>query len=116
MRSPKRRNTVPLPTPAAQRLEAFVIALIRHYTDNLPVVVLAANELDPYGSEFMAPLVLHVRTLLKEIRPGVDHDVLATMLLSAIGPTVISKSRARGKSSKALETASLALLRGITSG
>ena len=100
--------------PARQRLEAFVVELLRHYAENLPVAVLAAHELDQYGSEVMNALLFHVRTLVRQIDPQLDNHVVATMVLSAISPPLIIDSRQRGIETEALQASALALLRGIT--
>src|ERR1700733_9025878 len=82
--------------PAPQRLEAFVVELLHHYAENLPVAVLAAHELDQYGSQVMNALLFHARALVRQIDPQLDNDVVATMILSAIAPPLIIDSRQRG--------------------
>jgi AcrR family transcriptional regulator len=100
--------------PARQRLEVFVVELLRHYAENLPVAVLAAHELDQYGSEVMNALLFHARTLVRQIDPHLDNHVVATMILGAIAPPLIIDSRQRGTETEVLQASALALLRGIT--
>jgi AcrR family transcriptional regulator len=100
--------------PARQRLEAFVLELLHHYAENLPVAVLAAQELDQYGSQVMNALLFHARTLVRQIDPQLDNHVVAIMILSAIAPPLIIDSRRRGIDTQTLQAAALALLRGIT--
>ena len=100
--------------PAPQRLEAFVVELLQHYAENLPVAVLAAHELDQYGSQVMNALLFHARTLVRKIDPHLDSHVVATMILSAIAPPMIIDSRQRGIQAQTLQASALALLRGIT--
>jgi AcrR family transcriptional regulator len=100
--------------PAPERLEAFVVGLVHHYAENLPVALLAARELDQYRSLVMNALLFHARTLVRQIDPQLDDDVVATMILSAIAPALIIDSRERGIASQSLQTSALALLRGIT--
>ena len=100
--------------PARQRLEAFVVELLHHYAENLPVAALAAHELDQYGSQVMNALLFHARTLVRQIDPQLDSHVVATMILSAIAPPLIIDSRQRGIDGQTLQASALAVLRGIT--
>lgn len=100
--------------PAPRRLEAFVVELLHHYAENLPVAVLAAHELDQYGSQVMNALLFHARTLVRQIDSQLDNHVVATMILSAIAPPLIIDSRQRGIESQTLQASALAVLRGIT--
>ena len=100
--------------PARQRLEAFVVELLHHYAENLPVAALAAHELDQYGSQVMNALLLHARTLLRQIDPQLDNHVVATMILGAIAPPLIIDSRQRGIETETLQASALALLGGIS--
>jgi AcrR family transcriptional regulator len=100
--------------PAPERLEAFVVELLHHYAENLPVAVLAAHELDQYGSQVMNALLFHARTLVRQIDPQLDNDIVATMILSAIAPPLIIDSRQRGIETQTLQASALAVLRGIT--
>jgi AcrR family transcriptional regulator len=100
--------------PARERLEAFVVELLHHYAENLPVAVLAAHQLDQYGSQVMNALLFHARTLVRQIDPQLDDHVVATMILSAIAPPLIIDSRQRGIETRTLQASALAILRGIT--
>jgi AcrR family transcriptional regulator len=99
--------------PAAERLEAFVTELLRHYVENLPIALLAAAELEGRGT-LLGALRLHVRILVHEIDPRLDAEVIAGMILGAIAPAVINDLSERGTDRAELEASALALLRGLT--
>jgi AcrR family transcriptional regulator len=99
--------------PSAQRLEAFVVALLRHQAAHLDVALVAEAAPGLRASAFGAVL-LHVQTLLREIDPQLDDRALAPMIVSAISPTVIREALERGAGLEALEASALALLRGLT--
>jgi len=100
--------------PAPERLEAFVVELLHHYVENLPVATLAATELDQYRSDVMSALLFHVQMLVRQINPRLDDHVVAAMILGAISPPLIVASRQRGTDERTLESSARALLRGIT--
>jgi AcrR family transcriptional regulator len=100
--------------PAPQRLEAFVVGLLRHFAAHLNVALLADASPTYRSSPVYAALLLHARMLVHEIDPDLDDRVVAGLLLSAISPPLILEERERGRSSEALEASALALLRGLT--
>ncbi|HMD55942.1 MAG TPA: helix-turn-helix domain-containing protein [Solirubrobacteraceae bacterium] len=98
--------------PAPERLEAFVGELIRWYTQSLPVAALVLSSRSP-DREPIRSLLLHLRTLLQEIDPSLDHESVAIMILSAIGAALVRGSLQPGTDTTDIERAVLALLRGI---
>jgi AcrR family transcriptional regulator len=102
--------------PPAQRLEAFAVGLLRHYAEHLDVVLTAGKVIGHETSPVFVTLLLHARALLRELDPELDDDVIARMLLNAIGPQVIAAALERGTGMETLEESALALLRGLTGG
>jgi AcrR family transcriptional regulator len=99
---------------AAERLEAFVVELLRLYAEHLDVVVVAATEPRHRTSPAFGALLFHAQTLVHEIDPQLDERVVARMILNAISPTVIHDTRERGVDAEVLEASALAVLRGLT--
>jgi AcrR family transcriptional regulator len=100
--------------PAADRLEAFVVALVQLQVRHLDLAL--ANEATPGADEapIGASLLLHVRTLVAEIAPAVDARVLAAYVLGAVTPSTIVRIHAvDGVGEAELEAAARALLRGL---
>ena len=100
--------------PAPERLEAFVVELLRHYAEHLDVALLADAGARHRGSQVVGALLVHIEMLVREIDSQIDARVVARMILAAIGPTVILEARERGRDAEAIETSALALLRGLT--
>ena len=98
--------------PAPERLEAFAGELIRHYAQALPVAGLVLSSRSP-NREPIRSLLLHLRTLLQEIDPSLDHEGVAIMILSAIGAALGRGGLQPGTDTTAIERAVLALLRGV---
>jgi AcrR family transcriptional regulator len=100
--------------PAQQRLEAFVVGLLRHYEAHLDVALLADAGARHRGSPVVGALLLHLEMLVREIDEKLDERVVARMILGAIAPPVVLEARERGHDAEALEASALALLRGLT--
>lgn len=100
--------------PPTDRLEAFVIELLRHWAENLPVAVLAAREHEEPTSGVMGALLFHVRMLVQDIDPRLNADVVARLILGAFAPAIIYDCRRLGITDTTIEASALALLRGIT--
>jgi AcrR family transcriptional regulator len=99
--------------PARERLEAFAVALPEFLDRNLELA-LAAGAPAPGPAAPFGSLVLHVRVLLEELRPGEDHEVLAEMIVAALGATVVRQvRRRRGYDLAQLQSAALTLLHGV---
>jgi AcrR family transcriptional regulator len=100
--------------PAPQRLEAFVVALLRHQAAHLDVALVAEAAPGLRAAPVFGAVLLHVQTLLREIDPQLDDRAVAPMIVSAISPTVIREALGRGAGLETLEASALALLRGLT--
>ena len=101
--------------PAAQRLEAFVVAFVRFEAANLELFL--AAEQGHIGSDNPAQtsLRLHVASLVEQIDPRLDAPLIAEMILNAVSAPVIRRAYGgAGDSTAALEQAAISLLRGIT--
>jgi AcrR family transcriptional regulator len=100
--------------PPADRLEAFLLALIELQHRHLPLALVAESEpvRPPMGA--YGPLLLHTRALVAELRPELDADVIATMLLGAVAPPVLRRVPHHCDEDQATIAHSLrALLRGL---
>ena len=101
--------------PAAERLEAFIVAWIRFEAAHLEL--LRAAEQGHVGADNLAltSLRLHVSWLIEQIDPRLDAPLVAEMVLNSVSPRVIRRAYGgAGDSTGALEHAAIALLRGIT--
>jgi AcrR family transcriptional regulator len=99
--------------PAAERLEAFACAWPAFLDRNLELALAAGTPAGGPAAPF-ASLVLHVRVLLDELRPDEQHEVLAEMIIAALGAAVVAQlRRERGFDLAELQSAALALLRGV---
>jgi AcrR family transcriptional regulator len=103
--------------PPAERLVAFFTALIALQREHLPVAL--AADLAPadapdrvYGVlRVYGALRVHAAALIHEIDPALDSQLLATMILGAIAPPVLSRVDA---DSDTIVAAMTRLLHGIT--
>jgi AcrR family transcriptional regulator len=99
--------------PAARRLEAFASALPAFLDRNLELALAAGPPAGGSTGPF-ASLVLHVRVLLDELRPGGQHEILAEMIVAALGTAVVAQlRRERGFDLAELQSAARTLLRGV---
>jgi AcrR family transcriptional regulator len=99
--------------PAAERLEAFTLALVRLQDQNLPLALAASARPDAYPIA-LGSLLVHLQALLTELHPAADPNVLANLVLGACSPVVIDRAKRQGAAEDAICTAVLALLRGLT--
>lgn len=77
--------------PAAERLIAFFTALVALQREHLPIALAGeAASVDAPGRVY-GVLYLHAATLIQEIDPAVDAEVLASMILGAIAPPILSR-------------------------
>jgi AcrR family transcriptional regulator len=100
--------------PAAERLEAFIVAWIRFEAAHLELLL--AAERGHVGGDNLAltSLRLHVSWLIEQIDPRLDAPLVAEMILNSVSPGVIRRAyRGAGDSTAALEHAAITLLRGI---
>jgi AcrR family transcriptional regulator len=99
--------------PPGERLEAFACALLALLDHNLELALASGPAPGEPGAPLGA-LVLHVRVLLDELRPGEDHEVLAEMIVSALGASVVRQlRRERGYDLAQLGAAAHTLLHGV---
>lgn len=100
--------------PPAERLEAFVDALVRFQDAHLELV-LAAQRLVTAAPPVFATFRIHAASLIAEIDPTVDAEVMATLILSSIAPQVVQHVRRElGADVEDLSATAVALLRGLT--
>ena len=103
--------------PPAERLEAFVLELIRSQGANLTLALIAEAGAGQGPSLAHGALTAHLRSLLRALDPALDDAVLSTLILGAIAPPVQYHLRERlGADTARLEAAALALLRGAATG
>lgn len=101
--------------PSAQRLEAFLIALIDLQREHLPLALAAESPRMRPPAGAYGPLWLHARALISELRPEADAEILAAMLLGAIAPPVLHRLHSeRGPNRAAIHDSVRALLQGLT--
>jgi AcrR family transcriptional regulator len=97
--------------PAGERLVAFTTALISLQREHLPIAMAGELRAEDAPTGVYGALRLHAATLIREVDPALDADVLASMILGAIAPPVLNQIDADPRTI----AASLAtLLQGIT--
>ncbi len=97
--------------PPAERLLAFLTALIELQHEHLPIA-LAAEPSPAYEPDRVyGALRFHASALIHQIDPELDADTLASMILGAVAPPVLSRLRAE---TDATIAAMPKLLEGIT--
>jgi AcrR family transcriptional regulator len=98
----------------AERLEAFLIALVHLHHENL-AVAMAGEERHLRGpSTVYGALHLHVRLLIESLDPRLHSGVLATMLLATVSPPHLDQLlRERGEQVEAVTASVSALLAGL---
>jgi AcrR family transcriptional regulator len=99
----------------AERLEAFVVGLVRLQIDHLELALAA----EPPPGQALPPaygtLLLHISTLVHQIDPNLDERILAGFILSATTPAVLDRMRSvLGADTPTLQASARALLQGIT--
>lgn len=100
--------------PPAERLEAFVVELIRCQIDHLEIALAAEGTPERALPPAYGVALLHVATLIHEIDPALNEDILAGFILSALGPPVLTRMRdALAIDTPALQEGARALLKGI---
>jgi len=101
--------------PAAERLEAFIVAWIRFEAAHLELFLAAEQGHIGGDNRALTSLRLHVAWLIEQIDPRLDARLVAEMVLNSVSARVIRRTyRGAGDSTVALEHAAIALLRGIT--
>jgi AcrR family transcriptional regulator len=101
--------------PPAERLEAFVVELIKLQADNLELALAAEVPLSPAQAPAYVILAIHIAALVREIDPALDDRIVAGLILSAFGPSVLHRMRSvLGVDTASLQASARALLQGIT--
>jgi AcrR family transcriptional regulator len=101
--------------PAAERLEAFVIAWIRFEAAHLELLLAAEHGHVGADNPALTSLRLHVSWLVEQIDPTLDAPLVAEIVLNSVSARVIRRVyRGPGDSTTELERAAIALLRGLT--
>lgn len=101
--------------PAVERLEAFIVALVRFEAAHLELLLAAEQGHVGADGRALTSFRVHVSSLVEQIDPSLDAPLVAEMVLDSVSPRVIRRAdRAPGDSTAPLERAAVALLRGIT--
>jgi AcrR family transcriptional regulator len=101
--------------PAAERLEAFLVELVRDHVENIGPALVAERLTTENPPPAYGAMHLHVRTLIAEIDSQAEADALAAYLLSAISPSVLSRLLSGdGADRAALQRAAIQLAHGVT--
>jgi AcrR family transcriptional regulator len=102
--------------PPSERLEAFIVELVRCQADHLELALAAETAPGEALGPVYGVTLLHIETLISEINPQLDARILAGFLLSAIAPPVLTRMRdALRIDTQSLQDAARALLRGVVS-
>jgi AcrR family transcriptional regulator len=100
--------------PAAERLEAFMRALVVFQDTHLETV-LAAERSGHSGGQVHGTFVLHVRRLIEQIDPRLDAPVVAGLLVSAVAPHNLQRLiRVNGADAARVADGVVSLMRGLT--
>ena len=101
--------------PPQERLEAFIIALLHLQDENLELMLAADMRSDAAAPPPYATFLIHISTLVAQIDPRLNSAVVAGLVLNSIAPPVMRRLRRDvGAALEDLETAAIALLRGLT--
>jgi AcrR family transcriptional regulator len=101
--------------PPAERLEAFVVELVRRQADHLELALAAEAPARHALTPVYATLAIHIGALVHEIDPALDEIIVAGFILSAIAPPVLHRMRqVLDVDTPALQASARALLRGLT--
>ena len=103
--------------PPGERLEAFVVEVVRFQTTHMDTVMAAESAAGQPTTRVAGTLLIHLAALLRDIDPELDHQALAGMILAAISPPVIYRLRTlSGIEPDALERSARRLVAGVSSG
>ena len=101
--------------PPAERLEAFVVELVKRQADNLAMALAAESPASDTLVPAYATLAIHIASLVREIDPALDGAIVAGFILSASAPPVLHRMRAvLGVDTATIQDNARALLRGLT--
>jgi len=103
--------------PPAQRLAAFLAALLDHVEANLDLLHLAQRRGDRFGSPPYRFHRLHVALLIGEAAPDADAEALADLLLAGLAADVVRYQRVGlGWPRERIAAAVARLAHGVTAG
>ncbi|RJO68350.1 TetR/AcrR family transcriptional regulator [Nocardia panacis] len=90
--------------PARDRLLAFFEGFARLVIDNLELIV-AYNAMPPHprSAEFHGFWARHTTELLRELRPDIDAEIVAGLLLASFGGELVPTMVRTGESDRLLE-------------
>jgi AcrR family transcriptional regulator len=97
--------------PPAERLIAFMTALVTLQRDHLPIALVSEFRATDTPAGVYGALRLHAGALIREINPALDADILSSMILGAIAPLVLNQIDADPDT---IATSLATLLSGIT--
>jgi AcrR family transcriptional regulator len=98
-----------------ERLEAFIIELLRLQRQHLPFALAADTTSSHARDRVYGVLLLHTRALVRAIDEALDADIIAAMLLGAVSPSVIERlPLAQNADFEAVVAAARSLLSGLT--
>jgi AcrR family transcriptional regulator len=101
--------------PPAERLEAFIVELVRHQVEHIEIALAAEDPLRPTLAPAYAVLGIHIAALVREIDPTLNEQVIAGFILSAIAPPLLHRMRdVLGVDTATLQANVRAVLRGLT--
>lgn len=100
---------------AAERLEAFVVELIKLQAEHLELALAAELPVSRSLAPVYTTLAIHISALVHEIDPTLDETIVAGFILSAIAPPVLHRMRiVLGVDTATLQANARALLHGLT--
>jgi AcrR family transcriptional regulator len=101
--------------PAGERLEAFVVAYLRFELDHLELLLAVEQGDLEASSPVLAAFRIHAATLISDIDPTLEAEVIAALIINAISARVIRHLQSDlGVTREALERSTLALVSGLT--
>jgi AcrR family transcriptional regulator len=97
--------------PPAERLEAFVAALISLQREHLAIALAADLRPEEAPTGAYGALLLHATAIIRELDPSADAEILANLILGAIAPPVLHRLSADPET---ITRSAIGLLRGLT--
>ncbi len=101
--------------PPGERLEAFIVELVRRQADHLHFALAAETQSGRTPAPAYGTLLIHIAALVNQIDPELDERVLAGFILNAIAPPVLHRMHSQlHVDTPALQASARALLQGLT--
>jgi AcrR family transcriptional regulator len=98
---------------AGNRLLAFFDAYLAWVNAHLEIALAAEVAAPATFSEVAASLILHIRSLLRELAPESDDLALATIVLGAVAPVVVARLRRQNLGLARQQAEAQRMLRGV---